>query len=87
MRISHVCFSANHLRRASRTSVGERSDLSLLLIEILVERHIYLPQTDLANLMNHERAAISKACKRIREENPQLWEAYLQNKGKPVRKP
>lgn len=83
MRISHVCFSANHLWRASRTSVGKRNDLSIETFFAIMFCYQLVDISKFANALHATR----DACRRIREENPQLWEAYLQNKGNSVRKP
>lgn len=53
-------------------------------LRILSEHSIYLPQQQIANLMNRDRTAISKAYRRIKEEYPELWIAYSANKERKV---
>lgn len=52
----------------------------------MFEAHgLFVSQQELADIMNCNRSSISKAMKRIREEDPALWQAYFANKGRAVR--
>lgn len=49
----------------------------------LFESHkLYITQQDIAKIMNHDHSSISKNMKRIKSENPELWNAYMANKNR-----
>lgn len=54
------------------------------LMQYLTQQNAYLTQQQMADLLNHDRASVSKAVTRIRHEQPATWEAYAANKGRMV---
>ncbi|MGV8082244.1 MAG: hypothetical protein AB2L09_01225 [Coriobacteriia bacterium] len=50
-------------------------------MQYLVTHHIYLTQRQIADVTGHDRASVSKAVSRIKQEDEDLWKAYLGNKG------
>ena len=54
------------------------------LMQYLAQHGVYLTQQQMAALINHDRASVSKAVSRIRREQPALWEGYAGNKGRVV---
>ncbi|MBR5260274.1 MAG: Crp/Fnr family transcriptional regulator [Eggerthellaceae bacterium] len=54
------------------------------LVQYLAQQNDYLTQQQIANLINHDRASVSKAMTRIKKEQPATWEAYVANKGRTV---
>lgn len=54
------------------------------LMQYLTQQSVYLTQQQIANLINRDRASVSKAMSRVRREQPAAWEAYAANKGRAV---
>lgn len=54
------------------------------LTQLLLQHHIYLTQQQLADVINHDRASVSKALARVKSSDPDLFNAYLSNKGRAV---
>lgn len=52
------------------------------LVQYLAQQNVYLTQSQIANLLNHDRASISKAMSRIKREQGTIWNAYAANKGR-----
>lgn len=54
------------------------------LVQYLRQQNVYLTQVQIASLINHDRASVSKAMNRIKKEQPASWQAYHANKGRAI---
>lgn len=54
------------------------------LVQYLNQQSTYLTQQQVANLINHDRASVSKAVSRMKREQPATWETYHANKGRRI---
>lgn len=54
------------------------------LVQYLRQQNVYLTQVQIAGLINHDRASVSKAMNRIKKEHPASWQAYHANKGRTI---
>lgn len=54
------------------------------LVQYLRQQSVYLTQIQIASLINHDRASVSKAMNRMKREQPASWQAYMANKGRRV---
>lgn len=52
------------------------------LVQYLRQQNVYLTQVQIASLINHDRASVSKAMNRMKREQPTSWQAYMANKGR-----
>lgn len=55
------------------------------LVQYLAQQGAYLTQQQIADLISHDRASVSKAMGRIKDEQPSVWSEYMANKGRIVR--
>ena len=76
------CCQMMALFRPGYTYYGVRH-----LTEMLANNKVYLTQQQLAQLMSRDRTSISKAVARLKSEHPDLWEAYVNNKGRELTRP
>jgi CRP-like cAMP-binding protein len=54
------------------------------LVRILLRPRIYLNQTRMAELLNFNRASVSRAMALLARQEPQLYAAYAANKGRRI---
>ncbi len=54
------------------------------LVQYLSQQNVYLSQMQIASLINHDRASVSKAMSRIKKEQPATWDVYHANKGRAI---
>ena len=59
----------------------------LHLVSMLEKAHVFLTQQQLATLLNRDRTSISKAFSLLKKEHPDVWEAYMANKGRVLSQP
>lgn len=54
------------------------------MMRYLSGHRIYLTQQQIADIVNRDRASVSKAMSRVKDNSPRLYSEYLENKGRVV---